>query len=47
MEEGLQREFRTHPSVATRVDDIVAAVERFETAPSAAAAELLEAFRKG
>ena len=47
VEEGLQREFRTHPSVATRVDDIVAAVERFETAPSAAAAELLEAFRKG
>ena len=46
VEEGLQREFRAHPEVSSRLESVVAAVERLETSPAAAANELLEAFRK-
>ena len=46
VEEGLQLGFRAHPEVSSRLKTVVAAVERLETSPAAAANELLEAFRK-
>ncbi len=45
VEEGLQRAFRAHPEVATRIAPLEKAVEALETTPAAAARTLLEAFR--
>lgn len=43
--EGLQREFRTHPGVASQVEVLEAQVEALETTPGHAAQALLDAFR--
>jgi LAO/AO transport system kinase len=45
VEEGLQREFRTHPDVASQVEALEAQVEALETTPGHAAQALLDAFR--
>jgi LAO/AO transport system kinase len=45
VEEGLQRGFRAHPGVASRVEALEAQVEALETTPGHAAQTLLDAFR--
>jgi LAO/AO transport system kinase len=45
VEEGLRREFRTHPGVASQVEAFEAQVEALETTPGHAAQALLDAFR--
>jgi LAO/AO transport system kinase len=43
--DGLDRAFRAHPAVASRIASLEAEVESQKTTPAAAARELLEAFR--
>ncbi|HEY5657727.1 MAG TPA: methylmalonyl Co-A mutase-associated GTPase MeaB, partial [Myxococcota bacterium] len=47
VEEGLRREFRAHPGVASRVDALEAQVEALAITPGRAAEILLGAFRSG
>ena len=44
VEEGLEREFRGHPAVASRAEALEAQVEALETTPGRAAQALLDAF---
>jgi LAO/AO transport system kinase len=45
VEDGLERAFRRHPAVASRIDSLEREVEESKTTPARAARTLLEAFR--
>ena len=45
VEHGLHREFRAHPEVARRIEELERGVESLETTPARAARTLLKAFR--
>jgi LAO/AO transport system kinase len=46
VEEGLRQSFRTHPTVAGRIESLEQEVQNLEKSPAAAARSLLEAFQR-